>query len=98
MLFAVPQPAKENEKKEKPMYLKDYEMQQLLERGAMAGVSDSEEEEAKNKEVKRVVLHSSAGFVMYTMVHEKQNKASNTPKPVSDFRWVGFQPTTLCSG
>ena len=32
------------------MYLKDYERQQLLKRGAMAGVSDSEEED---KEVER---------------------------------------------
>ena len=30
------------------MYLKDYERKQLLERGVMAGVSDSEEEEARN--------------------------------------------------
>lgn len=38
---------------EKPMYLKDYEMKQLLERGVMAGVSDSEEEDKTNQEVKR---------------------------------------------
>lgn len=38
--------------KEKPVYLKDYERQQLLERGVMAGVSDSEEEEDVKKEVK----------------------------------------------
>ena len=36
------------------MYLKDYERKQLIERGVMAGVSDSEEEEedTNNKEVK----------------------------------------------
>lgn len=31
------------------MYLRDYERKQLLERGAMAGVSDSEEEEEQKK-------------------------------------------------
>ena len=32
---------------EKPMFLKDYERRQLRERGVMAGVSDSEEDEPK---------------------------------------------------
>ena len=42
---------KKKEKEEKPMFLKDYERKQLLERGVMAGVSDSEEEEEENIKV-----------------------------------------------
>ena len=46
-------PVKTREKAEKPMYLKHYERKQLVERGVMAGVSDSEEEEdSQEKEVK----------------------------------------------
>ena len=41
---------KRKEEEEKPMYLKDYERRQLLERGVMAGVSDSESED--NTEVR----------------------------------------------
>ena len=53
MLFLIaPDLLKKTVKKEKAMYLKDYERQQLLERGAMAGVSDSEEEDNIKKEVK----------------------------------------------
>ena len=37
-------------KKTKPVYLKDYERQQLLAKGEMAGVSDDEED--------RIVIHS----------------------------------------
>ena len=33
------------------MYLKDYERKQLVERGALAGVSDSEEEDVDSKKV-----------------------------------------------
>ena len=47
-------PAEEGKKVDKPMYLRDYERNQLLERGAMAGVSDSEEEE--QKKVRKSVL------------------------------------------
>ena len=36
---------KEEKEENKPMFLKDYERKQLLERGVMAGVSDSEEDE-----------------------------------------------------
>ena len=50
LLHAAGKPEGAEEKVEEPMYLKDYERQQLLKRGAMAGVSDSEEED---KEVER---------------------------------------------
>ena len=36
-------------KYQKPLYLKDYERQQLLEKGNKAFVSDSEDEEGSNK-------------------------------------------------
>ena len=36
----------------KPVYLKDYERQRLLERGELADVSDSEEEEEEEAGVK----------------------------------------------
>lgn len=45
---------KKKEKEEKPMFLKDYERKQLLERGVMAGVSDSEEEEEENIKVSKI--------------------------------------------
>lgn len=52
--MSKPEKKKTKEDENKPMYLKDYERKQLIERGVMAGVSDSEEEEedTNNKEVK----------------------------------------------
>ena len=65
-------PAEEGKKVDKPMYLRDYERKQLLERGAMAGVSDSEEE-GEQKKVRKSVLcacvlqakHSTLQEVLY---------------------------------
>ena len=52
---------------EKPVYLKDYERQRLLEKGVLALVSDSEEEEPDQSEVSHV-CHSSQSAPRSTLI------------------------------
>ena len=60
IVVSKPERKKTKEADKKPMYLKDYERKQLMERGVMAGVSDSEEEEEEEAKSKKVNSYNPA--------------------------------------